>query len=403
MKKEKLVQVIVLLSLIFVLFVSTGGEAIASTLSGIKDQIEDANKEHDELQDELKELIKDINKKKEELEEQSSIQAEINAQIKAEITEKEQQIAVLEDIANQILNFQNEIDELTEEYNTKMDMLLNRMNVLYKYSQFDYLKLYAEAESIFDYASRSRLFTKLLEQDKRTLEDLILLKQDIDIKKAKAEILALDAEDTLAAIKSAIESLEQDKEIIDEDLEKIQSTLDQLKDEEDLMEEESKRIEKEIEALEKEYEDLKLQYDNANGVLLWPSDNTYRVASYYGMRLHPVYKKYKLHKGIDIAASKNTNILASADGTVTYVGNDSDGYGKYFIIYHGKDEDGVKISTLYAHCNKIYVEEGDTVKRGEIVGLVGKTGCATGYHIHYEVRENNTPVDPFDGYFTKRD
>lgn len=402
MKKQRIIQIITLFSLIFVLFVTTGGEAIAATLSGIKDQIEDANKEHSAIQDDLKELLADIKKKKEELEKQSSAQAEINAQIKAEITEQEQQIAILEEIADQILNFQSEIDELTEEYNTKMDMLLNRMNVLYKYSQFDYLKLYAEAESIFDYASRARLFTKLLEQDKRTLEDLIQLKKDIDIKKAKAEILALDAEDTLAAIRSAIERLKANKEIIDEDLEKIQNTLDKLRDEEDLMEEESKRIEAEIKELEQQYEDLKLQYSNSNGVLLWPSDNTYRVASYYGMRLHPVYKVMKLHKGIDIAASKNTNILASADGTVTYVGNDSDGYGKYFIIYHGTDKEGVKISTLYAHCNKILVKKGDSVKRGDIVGLVGKTGCATGYHIHYEVRENNVPVDPFDGYFTKR-
>lgn len=402
MKKQRIIQIITLFSLIFVLFVTTGGEAIAATLSGIKDQIEDANKEHSAIQDDLKELMADIKKKKEELEKQSSAQAEINAQIKAEITEQEQQIAILEEIADQILNFQSEIDELTEEYNTKMDMLLNRMNVLYKYSQFDYLKLYAEAESIFDYASRARLFTKLLEQDKRTLEDLIQLKKDIDIKKVKAEILALDAEDTLAAIRSAIERLKANKEIIDEDLEKIQNTLDKLRDEEDLMEEESKRIEAEIKELEQQYEDLKLQYSNSNGVLLWPSDNTYRVASYYGMRLHPVYKVMKLHKGIDIAASKNTNILASADGTVTYVGNDSDGYGKYFIIYHGTDKDGVKISTLYAHCNKILVKKGDSVKRGDIVGLVGKTGCATGYHIHYEVRENNVPVDPFDGYFTKR-
>lgn len=402
MKKQRIIQIITLFSLIFVLFVTTGGEAIAATLSGIKDQIEDANKEHSAIQDDLKELLADIKKKKEELEKQSSAQAQINAQIKAEITEQEQQIAILEEIADQILNFQSEIDELTEEYNTKMDMLLNRMNVLYKYSQFDYLKLYAEAESIFDYASRARLFTKLLEQDKRTLEDLIQLKKDIDIKKVKAEILALDAEDTLAAIRSAIERLKANKEIIDEDLEKIQNTLDKLRDEEDLMEEESKRIEAEIKELEQQYEDLKLQYSNSNGVLLWPSDNTYRVASYYGMRLHPVYKVMKLHKGIDIAASKNTNILASADGTVTYVGNDSDGYGKYFIIYHGTDKDGVKISTLYAHCNKILVKKGDSVKRGDIVGLVGKTGCATGYHIHYEVRENNVPVDPFDGYFTKR-
>lgn len=402
MKKEKILQLIILVSMILVFFVGTGGEALAATLSGIQDQINDANKEHDAIQEELKNLLQDIKDKKQELEEQSSIQAGINQQIKDQISEKEQQISILEELAETILNFQGEVDELTEEYNTKMDMLMTRMNVLYKYSQFDYLKLYAEAESIFDYASRARLFSKLLEQDKLALEELILLREDIDIKKAKAEILSLNAQDTLAAIQSAISQLQQDKEIIDEDLEKIQNTLDKLKDEEDLMEEESKRIEQEIKELEEQYEDLKLQYENAKGALLWPSDNTYRVSSYYGMRLHPVYKIWKLHKGIDIAASKNTNILASADGTVTYVGNDTDGYGLYFIIYHGKDENGDKISTLYAHCNKILVKKGDTVKRGDIVGLVGKTGTATGYHIHFEVRVNNTPVDPFDGYFTKR-
>ena len=78
--------------------------------------------------------------------------------------------------------------------------------------------------------------------------------------------------------------------------------------------------------------------------------------------------------------------------SVTTVTNNEGGYGWYIVIYHG---DG--ISTLYAHCSSTIARVGETVKQGQVIGLVGMTGAATGPHIHYEVRVNGSPVDPL-GY-----
>ena len=99
-----------------------------------------------------------------------------------------------------------------------------------------------------------------------------------------------------------------------------------------------------------------------------------------------------MHNGIDIGASYGTDILAAADGVVTSVLYNDGGYGWYIVVYHG---DG--ISTLYAHMSTTIATVGQTVKQGQVIGLVGMTGAATGPHIHFEVRENGTPVDPL-GY-----
>jgi murein DD-endopeptidase MepM/ murein hydrolase activator NlpD len=107
------------------------------------------------------------------------------------------------------------------------------------------------------------------------------------------------------------------------------------------------------------------------------------------MRIHPIYGYWKMHKGIDIGASYGTDILSSADGVVTLVADDKDGYGLYIVVYHG---DG--ISTLYAHCSKIIAKVGQSVKQGQVIALVGDTGASTSPHIHYEVRVNGAHTDP---------
>ena len=95
------------------------------------------------------------------------------------------------------------------------------------------------------------------------------------------------------------------------------------------------------------------------------------------------------HKGMDIVASAGTPIYAADGGTVSYAGWDSSGYGYKIVIKHSNGYE-----TLYAHCNAIYVKVGDTVGKGETVGAVGKTGRATGNHLHFEVRKNGTILNP---------
>ena len=95
------------------------------------------------------------------------------------------------------------------------------------------------------------------------------------------------------------------------------------------------------------------------------------------------------HKGMDIVSAAGTPIYAADGGTVSYAGWDSSGYGYKIIIKHSNGYE-----TLYAHCNAIYVKVGDTVGKGETVGAVGRTGRATGNHLHFEVRKNGTILNP---------
>ncbi len=122
---------------------------------------------------------------------------------------------------------------------------------------------------------------------------------------------------------------------------------------------------------------------------IWPLPNDYReVSSNYGGRVHPVTGGRRMHMGVDIRAPKNTPIYATADGEVVCSGRQS-GYGNVIIIDHGGG-----VETLYAHLSRRKVREGKWVSQGRMIGKVGKTGNATGYHLHYEIRRNGKAVDP---------
>ena len=112
------------------------------------------------------------------------------------------------------------------------------------------------------------------------------------------------------------------------------------------------------------------------------------ITSGFGIRNDPFSGKKARHEGTDIAAAKGSEIIAAAGGTVSFVGYEEDGYGKYLKINHGN-----KVMTLYAHCSKILVSKGDTVTAGQTVALVGSTGQSTGNHLHFEIRIDGKAVN----------
>lgn len=115
-----------------------------------------------------------------------------------------------------------------------------------------------------------------------------------------------------------------------------------------------------------------------------------RISSRFGMRMHPIHKKWTGHKGVDYAAQSGTPIHATADGTVEFIGRQN-GYGNVIIL-----KNFGKYSTLYAHQSRFAkgLKKGDRIQQGQLIGYVGQTGWATGPHLHYEFRINNQPVDP---------
>ena len=118
-----------------------------------------------------------------------------------------------------------------------------------------------------------------------------------------------------------------------------------------------------------------------------------RIASGYGLRMHPIYKILQMHPGIDFAAPIGTEIYATGDGTIEKVGWVG-GYGKTIMINHGY---GYK--TRYAHCSKFNCRRGQKVKRGDLIGFVGNTGQSTGPHLHYEVFKNKKHINPVNFFF----
>lgn len=114
-----------------------------------------------------------------------------------------------------------------------------------------------------------------------------------------------------------------------------------------------------------------------------------RVASGFGVRIDPVYKTPRFHKGLDFTAPQGTPIYATADGVVTEAGFSTGGYGNNVIINHGYGYE-----TLYGHMYRVKVRAGQRVKRGETIGWVGSTGKSTGPHCHYEVHKYGNVLDP---------
>ena len=133
-----------------------------------------------------------------------------------------------------------------------------------------------------------------------------------------------------------------------------------------------------------------------NSIFSWPLQEAGTITSTFGYRTDPIDGSVSYHSGVDIGMPSGTPILAATDGTVT-IANSTDswggGYGYYVKIKHNDTFD-----TLYAHCSKICVINGQQVKKGQVIGYVGTTGRSTGPHLHFEVWKNGSRASALD-YF----
>ncbi len=119
-----------------------------------------------------------------------------------------------------------------------------------------------------------------------------------------------------------------------------------------------------------------------------------RIASGFGLRIHPYYKISKFHAGMDFTAPLSTEIYATGDGTIESVSSGKRGMGNYIIVNHG-----FGYSSTYAHLESFNVKQGQKVHRGDVIGFVGNTGMSIAPHLHYEIRLNGENVDPVNYFF----
>lgn len=122
----------------------------------------------------------------------------------------------------------------------------------------------------------------------------------------------------------------------------------------------------------------------------------YQPGSLYGWRKHPVTGELTIHHGLDIPAPTGTKVRSVLPGIVS-LSQFSDTAGNYIIIEH---PNGIK--SKYMHLNSLLVQKGDQVKQGDPIGTIGSTGRVTGPHLHFELHQDNKPINPFDCYMASQ-
>lgn len=263
----------------------------------------------------------------------------------------------------------------------KNERLNDRLRVMYKSGNFGYMEVLFGAEDFTDLLSRVDMLQLILKHDQ---ELLFSMKASRDEVEAQKNVL----ESKKVALNGFVMEKTQKQKSLSSSMKNLVSYKEALLQDAAALEEMEQASLAEADQLVAVIQNLKLAPKYIGGEMTWPLPGHYEINSDFGERIHPITKVYSKHTGIDLPAKQGTPIVAAQTGTVVYA--DWFGtYGRAIIIDHGGG-----LTTLYAHCDALYVSVGQAVKKGETIAGVGTSGYSTGMHLHFEVRENGSYVDP---------
>ena len=262
--------------------------------------------------------------------------------------------------------------------------LHRRLRDIYKNGQVNYLDVLFGAKDFNDFVSRMDILKKILAYDNALIQGtkadraaLVKAKEQLEADRGKIVELR-----KLAAVKrDQVASRRQER----------QGVLNAATYERETAEQAYRELietSKEIEQMIRRIQSGEKNVGGSTGTMLWPADG--EITSPFGWRTHPIFGTQRLHTGIDIGADYGDTVRA-ADGGVVIHSDWMGGYGNAVIIDHGNG-----ISTLYAHNSQLLVSEGQAVGKGQAISRVGSTGYSTGPHLHFEVRQNGSPVNPLN-------
>ena len=284
-----------------------------------------------------------------------------------------------------------ELNQAQTEYEKKLELLQNRLVQIYKHGETSYLDVLLNSRSIIDFVSKYFVVQKIVESDGKAIEQLEEKKNEVEKinkqlqeDKAKMKLMKVEAEKQTVVLTNTKTVHENYKNSLSESEKQISAQIDTYKKQQ---EELQNLIQAAING-----SNYELKY--YGGIMMWPTLESSYITSPYGSRLHPIQGVIKNHDGIDIGGDTGNPVYAAADGIIIYSAFNTGGYGNMVMIDHGINDEGIKIVTLYAHGDKLLKNVGDTVKKGDIIMEMGSTGNSTGPHVHFEVRENGTHVDP---------
>ena len=389
------------------LTVSGGAPLSEAEVRTYEDMIAAAGQKREEAEEILAEIQRDQAKAYDQIAQYDQI-LELNEEMRR-LTEEQ-----IEALGRQLVDTRQAMEDTALHIEAQKQTLLDRMRDTYMDSATDYLEVLFDSTSLFDFLKKLDYFDAVMSYDR----DLIRQMGEEEERLAEYEQLLLtteeeqqlrlsdldqriaeyhEAEEEKYAFISTLEENEQwwtdnyaySKYLEDTLNREMEAYLVRL-EEQRRQEEEKARQEAELQRQKDEAARLYEEVNSYYGELTeqWPLEEgvKYRVSSEQGYRILFGIQDY--HRGIDLACASGTKIYAFNGGTVVQSAFHYS-YGNYVLIDHGGG-----IATLYAHMSNRLVDVGDRVVPGQQVGNVGLTGNTTGYHLHFEVRENGVVVNP---------
>lgn len=380
MNKKICIWVCVILT--FIMFFVNMGTTYSADTSTLYQQKSD-------LQNKLNAAEKEINKLKNEM---SDVQLQIS-KLNAQIDIYQENI---ESLQTQITENEALLVELQADYEKRGEALASRIVAQYEAGDVTYLDFLLSSESLTDFISNYYILGELAEMDNSSLREIEATKDNIEKTKQQLESDKATVEEQMNIVKQKVTELENSRK-------KLATQKASIEDEE-------KKYKKEIEAVEAKIAEIGKGYVGSfSGTLSWPistSSRNYNLITYgYGPRNQPVAGASTNHKGLDIGVNY-VPLYAPADGYVVYAQSGYFGYGNFIQIKHSNN-----LYTCYGHLSKISVSVGQTVKRGQQIGVTGGrpsdgykyAGTSSGPHLHFEVRTgvgSASRVNPLN-YITK--
>ena len=294
--------------------------------------------------------------------------------------------------------------EMTREQvrlNELSDRMQHRIVDLYKYGTSEEMNLFFSSENVFQAVEAVHMMQLIARHDEVLLSQLQFRYQNLDLSRRTMD-------EHRAQLKAQSQALREQKEKYHKTILATNSFVSQIQRQKKLAEKASREAEEAqkavgqtILALMRRKQERSVQGGGRRGsgvdylagqgrgsMFDWPLRGP--ISSNFGLRIHPIFKTKNFHSGIDIAAPAGTSVKAAAAGEVLFVGW-LRGYGQVVILDHGRN-----YSTVYAHLSSALVREGQVLRSGSALGKVGRTGTATGYHLHFEVRIGSTVKNPLD-------
>ena len=354
----------------------------------LKENKKDLTGEKKDIQNQLSQLKND---KDTAIQRRTLLDQEISI-TEREIKNTEDQISGYEALLSQTaLELEKNEREEAEQY----ELFCQRARAMEKSGATSYWSVLFKADSFSDLLSRLSDIQAVMNYDQSVLDQLRQLRKEIQEKQAYQEELKSEAEEAKTELEGKKAELDEKRKAADQMVKELQADQEAAELLLREKEKEEARIQQEIKKKEQELAEqmakAQMNWTATVGGYIWPETRSKRITSPMGGRNTGIKGASTNHKGVDIGGvGTNTNVLATKAGIVT-ISKRSSSYGEYVVIQHGPGN-----TTLYAHMSSRAVKEGDVVSQGQVIGVTGSTGISSGPHLHYEITEGGSRVNPLN-------